>query len=399
MSDLNKKNTIWTGPYIIIFIVNLCQHMAQQTINTLIPKYAGNVMMASASVVGIISGIFAISAIAIRPFASPAFDCVKKKTLLIGSYAVILMAYVCFIVAPNVNWLIAGRLLQGVGIGCCAPLSLSVACDNLSEENFSKGVSFFTLGQAFGQALGPSIGFKLTTTIGYQKTFCACFAMLLLALILCFFTKCNPVPEGASYKIRLNTIIAKEALPSALTMTFMVMPYACISGFLAIYGSSMGIENVGLYFTVYAISILVLRFVTGGLADRFGFVKVLVPSMCCYAAAFLIFSLSRSMTGFIAAAVLNAFGYGIGLPNLQAMCMKTVPKERRGVGSNTFFLGQDIGQFIGPYIAGLFADSMLASGAAPTTAYSNMYRIMIVPVAVVIVMLLVINRKTNQKTE
>ncbi len=401
----NAPTTVWNRGYILIFLANLFQHMGQQTITALIPKYASS-MGAAASVVGIVSGIFAISALAIRPVASPAFDCFRKRNIYILATVILLVAYSVFYLAPNVTWLIVGRLLQGVGVGMCAPISLSIACDNLPEGSFAKGVSFFSLGQAFGQAVGPSLGLTLSTNYGYKTTFIACFCVVFVCLILAFFVYSKPAPEDARYRIRFDTIVAKEAVPAAITMTFLTIPYACIGGFLLIYANdTLGITNIGLYYTVYAIGILVLRFVTGGLADKFGYRKVLVPTMACFAMTFVMFSVSRSITGFIAAAVFSALGYGIALPNLQALCMTSVPAEKRGVGSNTFFLGQDIGQFMGPYLAGLIVDALIksknggvidgASNAVRASAYSTMYLIIILSLVIAIALVILNTRKKN----
>jgi len=370
MSKDASPSKVWNRGFILIFIANLFQHMGQQTITALIPKYA-NSMGAAASLVGIVSGAFAISALLSRPVTSPAFDCFKKKNLYSLSNIIILLAYLIFIVAPNVGWLIAGRLLQGIGVGICAPISLSIACDNLPEKSFSKGVSMFSLGQAFGQAIGPSIGLALSKSIGYKKTFIICFVMIFICLILSRFVFSNPPAEDAKYRIRLDTIIEKRAIPVALTITFVVIPYACISGFITIYADVIGIGNIGVYFTVYAVAILVLRFVTGGLADKLGYRTVLLTSLLCFAVTFVLFSVSRSITGFIVAAIFSALGYGIILPNMQALCMSSVPTDRRGVGSNTFFLFQDIGQFAGPYIGGVIVDSLIMKNSAPGAAEAS----------------------------
>ena len=81
--------------------------------------------------------------------------------------------------------------------------------------------------------------------------------------------------------------------------------------------------------------------------------------------------------------------------------MTSVPPERRGVGGNTFFLGQDIGSFFGPYVAGLLADylivksiaSGLAENEATVSAYSKMFLLIIASLAVAAVMVLWITRK------
>lgn len=385
---------VWNRGFILIFIANVFMHMGQQTITTLVPKYAYS-LGATSTIVGIVSGAFAMSALLSKPFTSPLFLCVKKKHLYLISCVLLMSAYVIYYIAPNVNWIIGGRFFHGIGIGMAAPLSLNMACDNLPEDKFAKGVGLFSLGQAFGQALGPSIGLSLSKSIGYKNTFAICFASLLICLVIAFFVDSNPRTSDR-YQIRLDTILEKRAIPIAITMLFIIMAYSCIPSFLAIYGELLSIDNIGLYFTVYAIAMLVLRFCTSGLADRMGYRKVLVVSLVCFMVTFVLFGASRSLPGFIAAAIFSALGYGLTLPNMQALCMTSVPSDRRGVASNTMYLGQDLGQSIGPSIAGALIDSLIlkkcpegvefASDQIKAGAYSTMYYLVIIVLIIAVVL-------------
>ena len=66
-AEYKTPTRLWNKVFILIFIANLLQHMGQQTITTHIPKYA-NAMGATATVVGIASSAFAISALLSKPF-------------------------------------------------------------------------------------------------------------------------------------------------------------------------------------------------------------------------------------------------------------------------------------------------------------------------------------------
>ena len=86
--------------------------------------------------------------------------------------------------------------------------------------------------------------------------------------------------------------------------------------------------------------------------------------------------------------------------------MTSVPAEKRGVGSNTFFLGQDLGQFSGPYLAGLLADALIksrnggtlegASNAVKASAYTTMYLVIIISLVIAISLVFYITRKKKQ---
>ena len=132
-AEYKVPEKLWNKGFILLFIANLFMHMGQQTITTLVPKYA-SAMGAAATLVGVASSAFAISALLSKPFTSPAFSCVNKRNLLILSAIIYLVAYVVFYIAPSPGWLIAGRLLQGIGTGICGPETAAVFKHDMRED-------------------------------------------------------------------------------------------------------------------------------------------------------------------------------------------------------------------------------------------------------------------------
>ena len=375
---IKKPNTIWNRAFIAVFIVNLFMNMGQQTAHTLIGKFAAS-LGAAASLIGLIAGLYAGIALALRPFTSPLYDIVNKKYLLAGAIGLIAIAYVFFATAKSIPMVIIGRCLQGAGVGCSAPLSMAIVCESLPDDKYGRGVTIFSLAQAFGQAIGPSVGLAISSRFGYSTTFWFCTVLMLIAFALCFICSDTYVAPGAKYRIRFDTIFIKEALPAALLLLFLAMSYSTINALLTIYGGLRGIDNIGLYFTVYAIGLLVLRPLVSGLADRYGYVKVIIPALVLFSCTFLLFSLAKTIVLIIAAAVVGAVSHGIAQPSIQALCMKMVPREKSGVGANTMFFMQDIGQFLGPTIAGAVVDMFLRTGTTDVNAYANTYRCMMIP--------------------
>ena len=128
----------------------------------------------------------------------------------------------------------------------------------------------------------------------------------------------------------------------------------------------------------------------GKLTDRYGLVKIVVPSLICFAASFLIISYSRSLPMFLLAAFVAAFGYGASQPAIQALSLKCVPKERRGAGSSTNFIGTDLGSLLGPILAGAVADLL---------GYEVMWRVMILPVVFALVIVLFSRKRISRMEE
>lgn len=55
-----KKERLWSAPFVNMLAVQFCLQMGQQMMNTLVPKYA-NALGAAASVVGMVSSVFSIT--------------------------------------------------------------------------------------------------------------------------------------------------------------------------------------------------------------------------------------------------------------------------------------------------------------------------------------------------
>ena len=122
------------------------------------------------------------------------------------------------------------------------------------------------------------------------------------------------------------------------------------------------------------------RPITSGLADKHGYIKILVPALVVFACTFVLLGSARSLTLILAAAVVAALGYGVCLPAAQALCMKTAPKERSGIASNTMFFMQDIGLFLGPFFWGMIIDAFKAGGSTDVEAYSRTFYLVVIPI-------------------
>jgi MFS family permease len=85
---------------------------------------------------------------------------------------------------------------------------------------------------------------------------------------------------------------------------------------------------------------------------------------------------------FILSGVISAFGFGVCHPSLQTLCMRLVPKERRGVASNTSYLGTDLGFLVGPTLGGAIITLVQSTGGSVLLGYSVMFAVMIVPILV-----------------
>ena len=186
------------------------------------------------------------------------------------------------------------------------------------------------------------------------------------------------------FSLKVSNMIAKEAIIPA-SVTFMVaMGFTSINAFMLVYAEERGIPGGSLFFTVYALTLLATRPIIGKLTDKYGFVKVAIPSVFMTALSLTMIGFSVNTFMLLLAAFINAFGYGAVQPMLQSLCMKSVPTERRGSAAGTNYIGMDSATIIGPSVCGIVADTF---GYTPT-----MWLVMTVPILAGMVVIFLLRR-------
>ena len=219
-----------------------------------------------------------------------------------------------------------------------------------------------------GTAVGPNIGLAVMDDWGIRSSFLVAFCVLLTASCCMTFIRYTPeAPKNKTEKnkkFRLREMIALELLPFSFFGGLLMVTNGIVSSYLVLVGEERGIGNIGLYFTVNAIVMLLSRPMAGKISDRYEISYVLIPAFTCGMLAMFLLSRAESLPVILLVAVLQAFGAGMGHPALQAECIRRLGREHSGVATGTYYLGADLGIGFGPMLGGVIATQY---------GYSTMY--------------------------
>lgn len=390
-----RKESIWSFPYLALMAVNLFQSMAAFMTNTTLPVYA-DALGATPSMVGIVVSSFSITALLARPFAGPAFDSFSRKRLLIASQLIICACMFLYGIVGTLEGLVAVRLVHGVGIGCSGPLAMSLVSEFLPESKFASGVSIYALAQSFAQVIGPAAGLYLVEAIGFSSSYFLAAGCLLVAICGVVLIK-EPYRERLRYELKLDRMFAPEAVGKGVALMLLATSFSCMGAYVVLYGYSVGVDQMGIFFIVYAMCLLGTRPLFGSLADRFGAPRMLIVGISFFAASYLALAFADGLPLFIIAAILGSAGFGCCGPLLQSEALASVPPSRRGAASNTAFTGLDLGMLIGPMIGGAIVEKAMPLLGSQPEAYSVMWVAMLVPAAAALVVVLRWNLKKGHR--
>ena len=376
-TDAKQSESIWSVPFAILTAANLFQSMAAFMANTTIPLYIDS-LGASTGAVGVIVGAFAITALLIRPFSGPAFDSFSRKKLLMCAQGIAAISFVAYGFVDTVPALFAVRLLHGIGIGCSGPLAMSLVSEYLPPTKFASGISYYMLAQTVAQVVGPGAGLWLIEAIGFQATYLISAGLLAASVVS--IGRVKEIPrERPPYQLRLGRMFAREAVDKAVVLALFATAFGGTTSYLVLYATKLGIENIGVYFIVYALCLLATRPLFGNLADHVGAQKVLIPGVVCFAISYVMLANITDFWGLMAVAVVASAGFGACVPLVQSLAMGSIDGNRRGAASNTTYTGMDIGSLLGPFTAGVVIEILEPGAGSLLGAYSHMWYVMIIP--------------------
>ena len=148
-----------------------------------------------------------------------------------------------------------------------------------------------------------------------------------------------------------SRIFEKHALPGTLPMIVLSPAFGFVIFFVGLYGASLGVGNAGLFYTLSAVSMILVRLKSGAFMDRFAPIKILPVALACGLIAFgMLVACGTVLDGapvrdavFNLSGIVYGFCIGIALPLNQSVAVKNTPPERWGAANALFQLANDIG--------------------------------------------------------
>jgi len=121
---------------------------------------------------------------------------------------------------------------------------------------------------------------------------------------------------------------------------------AASNGGLGLAGS-----EIGIIFAVWALVQSFVPVLTGGISDRVGYKETIFASTVIKILGYLLMAWYATYWGFMAGAVVLAFGTGIFKPGIQATIVKSTNRENSSMAWGVFYQTVNIGGFLGPLVA------------------------------------------------
>jgi MFS family permease len=169
----------------VYFSVLIAMFMAVLDMNivvTALPTIAGE--LGGLDLFGWVGAAYLLTTAAVSPFYGKLGDMYGRKPVLITAIALFLAGSLACGLVPSMQWLIAARVLQGLGGGGLFVSVYAVIGDLFDARQRARYQAYSTAAFTFGSILGPLAGGYITATIGWRWIFLVNLPIGIVVLML-----------------------------------------------------------------------------------------------------------------------------------------------------------------------------------------------------------------------
>lgn len=299
--------------------------------------------------------------------AGPLSDALGRKPVLCGGIALYLAGSVFCYFASDFNWLLAGRVVQGLGVAAPYVTAVSVVRDKYSGRQMASVMSLVMMIFILVPALAPSLGQGIMHAFGWRAIFLLYigYAVGVGAWIMLRLKETLP-PErrspltARSFAHGFRTVTRNRT--TALYMLCMGLSFGSFVGYLGasqqIFQDIFGVgEAFALYFGALALVLGAASLLNSRFVVRLGMRRICMGAVAAIVLASAAFLVLHRLTDavtlpmFLAYACVLFFSFGLMFGNLNAIAMEPMG-EVAGmasaiIGAVSSVLSLTLGTFIG----------------------------------------------------
>lgn len=375
-----QVKTLWTLDFLKMFLIAVLIAFCTQFLAAAFPLYMRS-LGGGLSYVGLATSIHMGTSMLFKPLVGRLLDKKNRKIILIVGefcYAAIILSYGHIKVIPLI---LLARVINAPFYSASNAAASTIVTDIIPNSRLTDGLGYYNLSLTFAAALAPSLALMFIDKYSYGTLFNVASAFVAAAALIALtlrYKRSLPEPpqslpvekteilpaevisvdsEKAIKKQRWYEKMAERGafLPASMSLLLSLGASSMIT-FLPTFGAVFNISNIGLYFTVQAITVAVSRMFIGKFSKKFGHTVTITISLIFISISLLGISLSRSLPPLLLFAMTYGLGSGAITPELHSLAILRTSKERRGSTNSIFQMAGEAGLCASSIYLGILAD-------------------------------------------
>ncbi|SHF43611.1 MFS transporter, DHA1 family, bicyclomycin/chloramphenicol resistance protein [Arenibacter palladensis] len=305
----------------------------------------------------------------------PLSDSFGRKPIVYIGFALFCVASVICVLAPNLEWMIVGRILQGIGLSAPRTISISMIRDSYKGDYMAKIMSFVTAFFILVPIVAPAMGKFFLDHYGWESIF---YMQLVATLgVGVWFWRRQPETLKPEYKIEFSSHVFvdgfKELLRHRETMAFTIVSGLITGAFMVYLSSAQEVfevqyglaDNFPFVFAGLAISVGLSTLLNGTMVVQLGMRRLALIALTLFCTVSIVYvglfwnSQNPSLWILITFLAMQFFTLGFLFGNLRAIAMEPIG-HIAGIGAAiTGFISTMIAIPIATYVGSYIQDTIL----------------------------------------
>jgi len=361
-----------------------------------LPMYMLDTFGSSETAIGLILASYTIAALAARPFSGFLLDMFQRKPIYLLAYAVTVLFFVGYPLVQCVLLFALLRVLHGLAFGVVSTAGNTVIIDIMPSSRRGEGLGYFGIANNLAMAVGPMIGLMLhEQTHSWNLIFYSAVGSGVLGLFFASRIKTSFRPACVREPLSLDRFFLMKGTRAGLCLLLLAIPYGITTSYMPLYAKEAGIVgNMGLFFSMMALGMMISRTVAGKSVDQGKITQVIqiggiigLAAFCAFALlGFFHLSLNNDLErlGFFVVALMIGVGYGMMFPAYNTLFVDLAPHNRRATASSTYLtswdLGIGLGLFLGGYLGEISSYAMaFLIGAVMVFVSAGLFSVVTIP--------------------
>lgn len=361
---MNKE--IWTRDYIYAILVLLCVHTGPYLLLAVITVF-GKMLSGSDTLAGMMASVFALSGLAARFLSAWLLDRYPLKKVLLVFTALMALASFLYIFTGSYVQAFILRGIQGIAYGVTCTAMSTYIVRLLDPAHRLEGIGYSSLTGNIANAFGPAAAYALLgpDTDRFQLLFLAVFLSVALSFVMILFIMA-PQESSLPKKAEQESSGLRTVLTPFLIWMILAFAMSAASAFLSLSALEKGFGNIGLYFTINVIGLVLSRFTMKKIIDLLSERTTVLLMIVIIALSLAGIGIVREVWQLFCIALPFGFANGCLAPVINTQMVNTLPETKSGFANAVFFAAGDAGFILGPTLWGI---------AAGLTGYTGVFLI------------------------
>ncbi|NLK00197.1 MAG: MFS transporter [Clostridia bacterium] len=320
--------------------------------------------------VGLIITAFSIPAGVVIPLAGYASDHLGRKAIMAPALIIyglggLISGASALLLSSPYNFLLLGRVVQGVGAGGTYQLAMALTGDIFQSKERTNALGILEASNGLGKVVSPIAGSALGLIIWFAPFFAYGLLAIPIAFAVWFMVK-EPEQEGSKsntqYWKQLKNIFKEKGLPLAASflagMIVLFMLFGILSWFSDFLETQYGIKgfSVGLLIAIPVGTMAITSYLSGSYfqKQKADFLKWgVIVGLVAVILSTIIISFVNNLYILLFSLILLGFGTGVVLPAVNTLTTSAAASEERGLVTCLYGSVRFFGVAIGPPAFGM----------------------------------------------